>query len=119
MSRDPVALLGRYHDALNDYDAETVKPMFAPDAVYVSPGVNGRIAGRDTIIAAFSAYFAEHPDQHAIDDEVTRVAPDAVRSRWRLEATARSTGARVARRGVETVTFDSSGLICRVEVTDA
>lgn len=119
MSLDPVALLDNYHAALNAYDEATVKAMFAEDAVYVSPGVNGRIEGRDAIIAAFSAYFTEHPDQHAVDDEVTRVATDAVRSRWRLEATARSTGKRVARRGLETVTFTADGLIRHVEVTDA
>lgn len=119
MSLDPVALLAHYHAALNAYDEGTVKAMFAEDAVYVSPGVKGRIAGRDAIIAAFTAYFAEHPDQHAIDDEVTRVGADAVRSRWRLEATARSTGRRVARRGTETVRFGADGLIRHVEVTDA
>ena len=119
MSIDPVALLQRYHAALNAYDEATVKAMFAVDAVYVSPGVKGRIAGREAIIAAFSTYFAEHPDQHAIDDEVTRVAPDAVRSAWRLEATARSSGQRVARRGMEMVTFTADGLIRHVEVTDA
>ena len=63
-----MALLRRYHTALNAYDARTVAPMFAVDAVYVSPGVDGRIAGRDAIIAAFTRYFAEHPDQHAIDE---------------------------------------------------
>ena len=119
MTIDPVALLKRYHAALNAYDAAVVKEMFAPDAIYVSPGVNGRIAGRDAIIAAFTAYFGEHPDQHAIDDEVTRVGADAVRSLWRLEATARSTGQRVSRRGTETVTFGADGLIRHVEVTDA
>lgn len=119
MSLDPVALLKRYHDALNAYDEPTVKPMFAADAVYVSPGVNGRIAGRDAIIAAFTSYFAEHPDQIAVDEAVTQVAPDAVRSVWKLEATSRSTGQRVARRGTETVTFGADGLIRHVEVTDA
>lgn len=119
MSIDPVALLKRYHDALNGYEEPTVKAMFADDAVYVSPGVNGRIAGREAIIQAFTAYFTEHPDQHAIDDEVTRVGADAVRSLWRLEATARSTGQRVSRRGTETVTFGADGLIRHVEVTDA
>lgn len=119
MTIDPVALLRRYHAALNDYDEPTVKAMFAADAIYVSPGVNGRIAGRDAIIAAFTGYFAEHPDQFAIDETVTRIAPDTVRSVWRLAATARSTGRRVARRGTETVTFDPSGLIAHVEVTDA
>ena len=46
MTIDPVALLRRYHTALNAYDARTVAPMFAVDAVYVSPGVSGRIAPR-------------------------------------------------------------------------
>jgi uncharacterized protein (TIGR02246 family) len=119
MSMDPVALLQRYHAALNDYDERTVKAMFAEDAIYVSPGVNGRIAGRDAIIAAFTAYFAEHPDQAAIDEAVTLVAPDAVRSIWKLEATARSTGQRVTRRGSETVTYGGDGLIRQVEVSDA
>lgn len=119
MSIDPVALLRRYHDALNRYDAATVKDMFAADAIYESPGVNGRIEGRDAIIAAFSAYFAEHPDQQSTDDEVTRLSPVVVRSLWRLSATARSTGRPVARRGSETVTFDAAGLIRHVEVADA
>ena len=119
MTIDPVALLKRYHAALNDYDERTVKAMFAADAIYVSPGVKGRIVGRDAIIAAFTAYFAEHPDQAAIDEVVTRVAPDAVKSVWKLEATARSTGQRVTRRGTQTVTFDADGLIAHVEVTDA
>ena len=118
MTIDPVALLERYHEALNDYDEATVKAMFAEDAVYVSPGVKGRIEGRDAIIAAFTAYFTEHPDQSAVDEAVTQVAPATVRSVWKLEATARSTGQRVTRRGTETVTFDGHGLIRHVEVTD-
>jgi len=119
MTIDPVALLRRYHAALNAYDARTVSPMFAEDAVYVSPGIDGRIAGRDAIIAAFTRYFAEHPDQHAIDEEVALVATNSVRSVWRLEATARSTGRRVTRRGTETVRFGDDGLIRHVEVEDA
>ncbi|MCA3554471.1 nuclear transport factor 2 family protein [Aestuariivirga sp.] len=119
MSLDPVALLKRYHAALNAYDARKVKAMFAKEAVYVSPGVNGRIAGRDAIIAAFTAYFAEHPDQRAVDDEVRQLSADAARSLWRLEATARSTGRPVTRRGTEIVRFGDDGLIRHVEVTDA
>ncbi len=119
MTLDPVALLRRYHDALNDYDERTVKAMFAEDAVYVSPGVNGRIAGRDAIIAAFTAYFAEHPDQHAVDESVEQTNDRSVTSAWRLEATARSTGRRVVRHGTETVTFGADGLIYHVEVADA
>ncbi len=116
---DPVALVRRYHEALNRYDPAVVTPMFAPDAVYVSPGVSGRIAGRDKIIAAFNAYFAEYPDQRAEDDEIALAGPFSARARWRLEATAKSSGLAVRRAGTETVTFDAAGRIVLVEVEDA
>lgn len=118
MSLDPVALVERYHAALNTYDAATVAQMFAEGAVYVSPGVNGRLAGRDSIIAAFSAYFSEHPDQQAVDEKIEQLAPLVARSYWRLHATAASSGMPVARRGTETITFGDDGLILRVEVED-
>ena len=118
MSIDPVALVERYHAALNAYHAAEVAAMFAPQAVYVSPGIKGRIEGRDAIIAAFSAYFAEHPDQRADDEQITRVGPHEARAVWRLQATARSTGQRVTRQGIETVRFDPDGLILGVEVED-
>lgn len=118
MSFDPVALVGRYHAALNVYDAATVAPMFAEHAVYVSPGVNGRLEGRERIIAAFSAYFAEHPDQHAVDEAIEQLGPLRARSHWRLDATSASTGKAVRRRGIETVTFNAAGLILAVEVED-
>lgn len=118
MSLEPVTLLRRYHAALEPYDAERVKAMFAAHAVYVSPGVDGRIEGRDAIMAAFDAYFAEYPDQKAVDEDVEAAGPHRARARWRLAATARSTGRRVSRSGIETVSFDPSGLIIRVEVED-
>ena len=118
MSLDLLALTSRYHEALNRYDEAVVKAMFAPQAVYISKGVNGRIEGRDAILAAFTAYFHEHPDQYAEDEGVEILSPNAVRFAWRLEATSRSTGKRVIRRGVETVTYDNDGLIAHVEVID-
>lgn len=118
MSLDAAALLARYHAALEPFEAQAVKEMFAPGAVYVSPGVNGRIEGREAIIAAFTAYFAEHPDQKAVDEQVEILGPGTVRAQWRLEATARSSGRRVARRGSETVHFDPQGLIVSVTVED-
>lgn len=118
MRIDPVALVRRYHAALNAYDEKTVTPMFSPHAVYVSPGVNGRIEGREAIITAFSAYFAEHPGQHGEDESIARLSPHQARAVWRLEATAKSTGRRISRRGVETVSFDAAGLILAVEVED-
>jgi ketosteroid isomerase-like protein len=118
MSVDPVAFLTRYHAALNAYDAAVVGPMFSADAVYVSPGVNGRLDGRDAIIAAFSAYFAEHPDQRAEDDRIEQTGPREVRARWRLRATAASSGRQIVRQGTETVSFDGEGLIVKVSVED-
>lgn len=118
MTIDPAALLRRYHAALQPFDADTVRTMFAADAVYLSPGVNGRIEGRDAILAAFSAYFAEYPDQRAEDDLIEPLSPTGARAHWRLVATSRSTGRLVERRGIETVAFDAAGLIERVEVED-
>jgi uncharacterized protein (TIGR02246 family) len=118
MSIDPVALVRRYHAALNGFDAAAVMPMFAANAVYVSPGLNGRVKGREAIIAAFAAYFAEHPDQQAEDDSIEQTGPCEARARWRLRATARSTGRQITRRGIETVSFDAEGLILKVEVED-
>lgn len=118
MAVDPAAILRRYHAALNRYDADEVKAFFAEDAAYVSPGLDGAVTGRDNIIAAFSAYFAEHPDQHATDDEVMSTGPLTARALWRLEATSQSTGKPYVRRGVETVSFTAGGLIARIEVED-
>jgi hypothetical protein len=115
---DPVALLIRYHAALDSYDAGRVRPMFAENARYVSPGVGGAIVGRDAIIAAFSAYFAEHPDQHAVDNDVEAISADTARAGWRLTATSASTGAPYERRGWETIRFDEAGLIADVLVED-
>jgi uncharacterized protein (TIGR02246 family) len=114
---DPVALVQRYHAALNSYQAEEIAPMFTPDASYHSPGV-GVLHSRDVIIAAFSSYFAEHPDQQSLDDSLLQVGTHAARSEWRLTATSKSTGKPYRRSGAETVTFDATGLIVRVVVED-
>jgi ketosteroid isomerase-like protein len=118
MSIDPVALVRRYHAALEAFDAAVVGPMFSDIAVYVSPGVGGRIGGRDAIMAAFAAYFAEHPEQRADDEEITQTGPREARALWRLRATPRAGGRPIDRRGIETVSFDAAGLILRVEVED-
>jgi uncharacterized protein (TIGR02246 family) len=118
MTLDPAGLLRRYHAALQPYAADVVAEMFADGAVYVSPGVNGRLEGRAAIMRAFNAYFAEHPDQQAVDEEVEVLGGRIVRSRWRLTATSAATGRAVERRGIETVTFDEEGRILKVEVED-
>ncbi len=115
---DPVALLTRYHAALQPYDADTVTAMFAEGARYVSPGVGGAIEGRDAIIAAFTAYFTEHPDQHSVDERVEAIAPDTARAEWSLTATSASTAEPYVRRGTETIRFDAQGLIAEVMVED-
>ena len=117
MAIDPVALVRRYHDALNRFDAAVVAPMFAAEAEYHSPSV-GVIRGREAIIEAMRGYFAEYPDQVAEDDTVEAIAGDRVRCEWRLRATSRSTGEPYVRRGAEVVTFDSAGRITRVAVED-
>ena len=91
--------------------------MFALDASYRSPGV-GTLQGRDSIIAAFSTYFAEYPDQQSLDDALVQVGPQSARSEWWLTATSKSTGKPYRRSGAETVTFDATGLIVRVVVED-
>jgi hypothetical protein len=118
MTIDPVALVKRYHAALNGYSEEAVRPMFAPGAVYASPGLGGRIEGRDAILKAFGSYFAAHPDQFSEDESVIALSPFRAQAVWRLSATEASTGRPVTRRGIETVSFDGEGLIVAVEVED-
>lgn len=118
MSIDPVALVRRLHSAFNAYDRAVITPMFAPDAVYISRGINGRVSGRDAILAAFDTYFAEFPDQVGETLSVEQLSPHKVRAAWRLQATARSSGQRVTREGLETVTYDDEGRIVEVLVED-
>lgn len=115
---DPVALLRRYHAALEPYDRAVVAPLLAAGAVYHSPGLAGVIAGRDAILAAFDDYFAAHPDQRSEDSAITAAAPRAARAIWQLRATHAPTGRTVLRRGIETIGFDTAGRILRVVVED-
>ncbi len=117
MARDLVSLAHRYFDALNAFDLATAEAMYAEDATYHSRFV-GTLAGRKAIFRAFRQYFAEYSDQSAATESVELFEPNAVRTRWRLTATARSTGLPLVRRGSERITFDANGLIARVEVED-
>jgi limonene-1,2-epoxide hydrolase len=114
---DHVATVRRYHAALNAIDLAIVEALLLPDAEYRSPSV-GVIAGRSAILAAMRSYFAEYPDQVAVDDSIEAIAGGRVRCRWHLRATAKSTGQMVARRGIEVLSFDGQGLIRLVEVED-
>jgi len=115
MVRDLIGLANRYHAALNALDLGSVTTMFADEAEYHSPSVGG-ILGKHAIMAAMRGYFAEYPDQVAVDDRTFHAGPDAVRSEWRLKATSKSTGKKIARTGTETIFFTPKGLIRRVEV---
>lgn len=118
MPPDPVKAVARYHAALDDRDFAAVEAMFAPDAEYVSPGVGGKLSGRDAILAAFRRYFAEYADQRSTDDEIEMLAADRVVARWRLDATSNVSGATSNRRGEEEVTFGADGRIRSIEVRD-
>ena len=114
---DPVALVKRYHAALNHFDAAVITPMFAEEATYTSPSV-GVLRGRDAIIAAMESYFTEFPDQVAEDETVELVALNTVRCEWRLNATSSSTGQPSVRRGVETLVLADDGRILTIAVED-
>jgi len=116
-TEDMIARVHRYHAALNAIDLDAVSAFFAGTAEYHSPSV-GAILGKTAIMAAMRGYFAEYPDQHAIDDVVEAVGGNKVRSRWRLKATAKSTGAPYERSGAEVITFGNDGLIQRIDVED-
>ena len=114
---DPVALLKEYHAALNSFDLEKVEHMFAEDAVYVSPGLNGEMKGRDAIMQAMATYFAEYADQVSTDERVEQLDQFRVKSIWVLVATS-GEGQKIERRGEEIVLFNISGLIESIEVMD-
>jgi ketosteroid isomerase-like protein len=113
---DAVALLKTYHTALNAFELARVQSMFAVDAVYVSPGLNGEISGRKKIMAAMQEYFAEFADQVSVDEEIEQLNDFEVRTIWNLQATSSKTGLQLSRRGIERVKFNCVGEIIRVEV---
>jgi ketosteroid isomerase-like protein len=115
---DAVALLKTYHAALNAFELATVQRMFAINAVYVSPGLNGEIMGREKIMAAMQEYFAEFSDQVSVDEEIEQLNDFEVRTIWSLQATSIKTRLHVSRRGEELVTFNSDSKITRVQVRD-
>ena len=115
---DPVARLVEYHAAITRLDFAAIEAMLAPEAVYVSGGVGGRIEGRAAIIAAFRSYFAAYGDQVSTDMLVERLGDLAARSEWSLAATHARTKEILSRRGEEIVLFSPAGLITTVDVKD-
>ena len=118
MAFDPVARLVAYHDAINELDFSTIEAMFVEDAVYDSGGLGGVVSGRGPIMEGFRAYFDAYPDQVAEDSLVEALDGLRARAVWSLTATHRVTGNRLVRAGEEVVTFDETGRIVRVVVSD-
>ena len=110
--RNLVALLDDYTAALNRHDLETVENMFSESAVYLSPGLNGEIKGRAAIMAAFRRYFAEHPDQVNVDEDVRVLDENTLQTRWRLASS------KSKRSGKQIINFNAEGEIQRIEVRD-
>jgi ketosteroid isomerase-like protein len=115
---DAVALLKQYHAALNALDLDEVAGMFEVDALYVSPGLNGEIVGRDAIMIAIQKYFAEFRDQISADEEILLVSKNVVHAIWNLRTTSSITGKTLQRRGKEIVCFNAEGQIEKIEVRD-
>jgi ketosteroid isomerase-like protein len=117
MTHDPVETLRRFHDAVNAQDFPAIEAFFSENAEYGSVKV-GALRGKAAIMQAFRIYFAEYPDQVAHDDTFEQLAPNAARSLWHLTATSTKTGAKLVRKGAETIYLDGEGRIERVVVED-
>ena len=89
---------------------------FAPEVVYISQGVGGRIEGRDAVMAAFRTYLTEYSDQEAGDKKLEALAPMSASAEWRRTGTSTKTGVWRERIGAETITLNGDGLIVRVDV---
>lgn len=114
---DPVDVLRRWHEAINALDFDAIEAFFADDATYGSKKV-GSLRGKEAIMKAFRKYFAEYPDQIAVDDSFEKVGPVAAKSTWHLTATSATSGEKLIRRGEETIYLNADGKIERVDVTD-
>ncbi len=117
MSKDLLKLAERYYEALNNFDYAALEKMFAEDAEYHSSGMGG-LYGRPAIIEAMKAYFHEFSDQASTNDSIALLNDTSIRTHWRLQATTKSSGRKVKRQGIETIHFNSKGLITTVEVQD-
>ncbi|HTO32973.1 MAG TPA: nuclear transport factor 2 family protein [Pararhizobium sp.] len=117
MPIDPVALVERFHAAINALDFDAIDAFFADEASYTSGKVGG-LNGRDAIMAGFRRYFAEYSDQVAEDSLIEVLSPVSARAVWHLSATSSLTGLPLQRQGEETITFNGQGRITRVDVTD-
>lgn len=114
---DPVDILRRWHEAINALDFDAIAAFFADNASYGSRKV-GALRGKEQIMKAFRDYFAEYPDQVAVDDSIEKVGPASAKSTWHLTATSATTGEKLVRQGEETIYLNAEGKIERVDVHD-
>ena len=119
MTKDLLKLAERYYAALNNFDYAALEKLFTEDAEYHSSGIGGGgLYGRPAIIEAMKAYYHEFSDQVSTNDSIELLDENTVRTHWRLHATTKSSGRKVQRQGIETIHFNSKGLIATVEVQD-
>ena len=110
--------LEAYTAALNRYDFKSIENMFAENAIYISPGLHGALHGREAIMTAFRAYFAEHLDQVNEDKHIRVIGSKDVQSDWSLTATNAGTGKIVNRKGTQVMTFNDQGRIALIQVLE-
>ncbi len=109
---DLPARLEAYTAALNRFDMKAVEEMFAENAVYASPGLAQVMVGRDAIMSAFRAYFAQHNDQVNENFDVRLTGAHTIEARWMLKLS------HSRRSGKQRIIYDVVGLMVRIEVID-
>jgi hypothetical protein len=117
MTFDPAERIVIFHEAINGMDIEDMRPFFAENAVWTSDGV-GSLVGRDAILAGIKQYFADYPDQKAVNHRVETLTPLSGRAVWSVRATHATSGKALVREGEETITFNEDGEVVSVDVTD-
>lgn len=117
MKIDPVALVVRYHAAINELDFDAISKSFSPNVTYHSPGI-GSLEGHAAVMESFRLYFERFSDQEAVDELVEQTSALSARSIWAINATDSQSFTKIRRHGEETVTFDENGLITSVIVQD-
>ena len=108
-------LARRYTAFANAHDLDGCESMFAVDMDYVSDGV-GEHHGSSAIRRMMDDYFAARPDVHWQDGPYRQVAADAAAFDFVMTGTDPATAKPFRRTGVETVSFNASGMIRRIEV---
>ncbi len=109
---DPVDILRRWHGAIQRARLRCGRSVLADDATYAVAFKVGALRGRAQIVKAFRDYFAEYPDQVAVDDSFEKVSPAAAKSTWHPPAAPARRPARSSSAGAkETIYLNAEGKI--------